>query len=170
MAEFTGIGKINGVAIGSIGKINDRAIADVFNVASTPRQSNLFQVLSNNGWSSYTLGNNYASFVAVPLGTSGTAGEVFFQYDNHSSGDTYNFTFDKTGTTGARIMELRVSEVSSLASITGGGGVDVGSLSGAVSTSISASTTNSTIYIGFRKVNPLNTTDLNIGNFRVTKS
>ena len=67
-------------------------------------------------------------------------------------------------------MEVRISEVSSLVTITGGGAVDIGALSGAVSTSITASSTNSTIYIGFRKVNGSNTTNLDIGNFRVTKS
>ena len=171
MAEYKGITKISGLDVSSASyKVNDRLNSDIWDISSTPRESNLFQVLSQNGWTSYTLGNNYASFLAVPIGSVTSAGEVYFLYENYTSGDNYNFTFNKTGTTGARIMEVRISEVSSLVTITGGGAVDIGALSGAVSTSITASSTNSTIYIGFRKVNGSNTTNLDIGNFRVTKS
>ena len=168
MAVYEGISKVNGVAIGNIAKIGGRAKADVFNVSSTPRQSNLYRVLSNDGnWGSYTAGKNYASFVAV--GQSGGS-TVFFAYGSHSAGDTYNFTFTKTGTFGARIVELRVSEVDTLLSTTGGGSFDVGSSSGSVSTSITASSSNTTLYIGFRKVSTASTDTLDIGNFIVTKS
>ena len=168
MAGYVGIGKVNGVAIGNIAKISGRAKADIFNISSAPRQSNIFVVLSNDGnWASYTAGKNYASFVAV--GQSGGA-TVFFAASSHSSGDTYNFTFDKTGTQGGRIFELRVSQLSNLTTTTGGGAFDVGSSDGAVSTSITASSSNTTIYIGFRKVSSASTDTLNISNFRVTKS
>jgi len=167
MAGYTGIGKINGVAIASISKMTGIAKADVWDISSTPRQSNLYQALTDVDWGSYTQGVNYASFVGV--GTT-TAAYVQFTITDHTAGDTYNFTFVKTGTQGARIFELRVSEVSGLATITGGGGSDVGAQSGSLSTSITASSTNSTLYIGFRKAAPSSTDTLDIGNFRVTRS
>ena len=168
MAGYNGISKINGIAVGNIAKITGRTKADVFNISSTPRESNLYQALINDSWATYTQGVNYASFVAV--GDSSGAAEVYFQYDSHSSGDTYNFTFNKTGTTGSRIFELRISEDSGLNSTTGGGSFDVGASTGAVSTSITASSTNSTIYIGFKKTSGTSTDTLTINNFRVTKS
>ena len=169
MAGYTGIGKINGVAIANIGKLSGKAKADVFDVSSTPRQTNLYKTLTNSaGWLSYTQGVNYASFVAV--GQSGSNQTVLFADTNHSAGDTYNFTFNKTGTFGNRIVELRVSQVDTLANTTGGGAFDVGSSSGAVSTSISTTSTNTTMYIGFIKANFASTDTLDIGNFIVTKS
>lgn len=165
MAGYSGIGKINGVAIGGIGKINGRTIADVWDVSNTPRQANLFKDLTNSGWDSFTEGNNYASFVAV--GTS-AGGLAFFAVSNHTSGDTYNFTFDKVGTTGARVFELRISENANLLSTTGGGSYDAGVVSGSISTSITASSTNTTLYIGFRQTGGSATFTIN--NFIVSRS
>ena len=48
MAGYEGISKVNGVAIGNIAKIGGRAKADVFNISSTPRQSNLYKTLTKN--------------------------------------------------------------------------------------------------------------------------
>ena len=167
MAGYTGIGKINGVAIGNIAKIGGRAKADVFNISSTPRQTNLYKTLTNVDWGSYTQGVNYASFVAV--GTT-TAAYVSFGVTGHTSGDTYDFTFDKTGANTDRTIALRISTDANLGTITGGADNNISLSTGAISLSLSASTSNSTIYIGFRKVSPSAIETLTIGNFIVTRS
>ena len=167
MAGYTGIGKINGVAISGIGKITGRTKADVWSISSTPRESNLFSVLTNTGWGSFTEGNNYASFVAD---STSSGGVVYFQVDNHTSGDTYNFTFDKVGTTASRIFELRISTTASLLSTTGGGSYDAGIVSGSISTSITASSTNTTLYIGFRQVGGTGANTFTINNLVVSRS
>jgi hypothetical protein len=167
MAGYKGIGKINGVAIASIAKITGRAKADVWNVSSTPRESNLYDTLTDSGWGSYTQGVNYASFVAV--GTT-TNAYVTFTISNHTAGDTYNFTFDKTGANTDRTIGLRISTESTLNSIVGGGDSNISLDTGAVSTSLSASSSNTTMYIGFRKVSPSYTGTLTINNFVVTRA
>lgn len=166
MAGYEGISKVNGVAIGNIAKIGGRAKADVFNISSTPRQSNLYKTLTNSGWGSYTQGVNYASFVAV--GTT-TNAWVTFTVTDHTAGDTYNFTFDKVGLNVDRTLALRISTDSSLATITGGADNNISRSTGAISLSLSASSSNSTIYIGFRKVSPSAIETLTINNFRVTR-
>ena len=169
MAGYDGISKITGVAIGNVAKASGVLKTNVFSVGGEPRQSNLYKTLTDSGgWGSYTQGVNYASFIAV--GQNGSNQTVLFTDTNHSAGDTYNFTFTKTGTFLNRIVELRVSQVDTLANISGGGAFDVGSSSGSVSTSISTTSTNTTMYIGFIKANFGSTDTLDIGNFIVTKS
>jgi hypothetical protein len=168
MAGYDGISKINGVAIGNVAKASGVLKANVWSVGGEQRQASLFRALQNSNWASYTAGKNSASFVAV--GSSSSRAQVYFQYDNHSSGDTYNFSFTKTGTQGGRIMELRISQNADLLNTSGGGAVDLGTISGSTTQSISASTTNSTIYIGFLKSNTASTETLDIQNLIVTKS
>lgn len=168
MAVYEGISKVNGIAIGNIGKITGITKADIWSLSGEQRQASLFRTLTNNNWGDYTPGKNSASFTAK--GANGIRGEVYFQYDNHSSGDTYNFSFDKTGTTAIRIFELRISTASDLLNLSGGGITDVGPLSGANSFSITATTSNSTIYIGFLKSSTFSTDTLVIDNLIVTKS
>ena len=168
MAQTLGIAKINGVAIANVGKEAGVSKANIWSVAGEQRQASIFRTLTNTNWASYTQGKNSASFVAV--GSSSARAQVYFQYDNHSSGDTYNFSFRKTGTQGGRVMELRISENADLLSFTGGGAVDLGALSGSLTQSITASSTNSRIYIGFLKSNSASTDTLDISNLIVTKS
>ena len=167
MAGYDGISKINGVAIGNVAKASGVLKANVFSVGGEPRQSNLYKTLTTNAWASFTQGVNYASFVAV--GASGTNAQAYFTDTNHSAGDTYNFTFSKTGTFGGRKVEIRVSEIATLQNTSGGGSFDVGSSSGSVSTSISTTSSNTTMYIGFLSV-ASSTDTLDISNFIVTKS
>ena len=167
MAGYTGIGKINGVAIGSIGKITGLVKTNVFDVSTTPRQTNLYKTLTNVDWGSYTQGVNYASFVAV--GTT-TSAYVSFVVSGHTSGDTYNISYNKTGANVDRTIALRISTDANLGTITGGADENVSLLTGSQTTSLSASTTNSTIYIGFRKVSPSAIETLTIGNFIVTRN
>ena len=169
MAEYKGIAKISGLDVSSGSyKVNGRLNSDIWDISSAPRQSNLYKTLTNSSWGSYTQGRNYASFVAV--GDSSSTAYVLFAITDHTAGDTYDFEFNKTLTQGARIFELRVSEASNLTSISGGGQVDVGALSGSQSTSITASSSNSTMYIGFIKTSTTSTDTLDIGNFRVSRS
>ena len=168
MSGFTGISRVNGVTTANLSRLNTKTLTSIFSVSDTPRQSNLFQVLSNNSWGTYTLGNNYASFVAVASGSS--RAQVFFQYDNHITGNTYNFTCNKTGTTGGRVLEFAVSNDSDLLNITGGGIVDVGASSGSISGSVTPTSTNTTMYIGFRMMSISSTDTFTIDNFRVTIS
>lgn len=168
MAETQGISKISGTIVSNISRVSGSILTNIWSIEQTQRQASLFQTLLNTNWASYSQGANSASFQAV--GSSSGRAQVYFQYDNHTSGDTYDFSFIKTGTTGGRIMELRISEDADLVDLTGGGVVDVGALSGSQSLSISASTTNSTIYIGFLKANGASTASLEIQNLIVTKS
>lgn len=167
MAGYNGIAKINGVAIGSISKMTGRTKQGVWNISSAPRQENLFKTLIDVDWGSYTQGGNFASFVAV--GTT-TAAYVSFAVGGHTSGDTYNFTFDKTGVNTDRTIALRISTDVGLVSIIDGADSNISLNTGAVSTSLSASTSNSNIYIGFRKVSPSYTGTLTIDNLVVTRS
>jgi hypothetical protein len=167
MAGYNGIANINGVAIGNIAKMTGLTKQSVWNIASAPRESNLYQSLTTNAWASFTIGVNYASFVAV--GASGSNAEAYFTDTNHSAGDTYNFSFIKTGGFGARNVEVRVATNTSLLDITGGGSTDVGAMTGSQSFSISTTSTNTTMYIGFIGVNVFSGT-LDISNFIVTKS
>lgn len=168
MAGYEGISKINGVAIGNVAKASGITKADIWSLSGEQRQASLFRTLTNNGWAAYAPRKNSASFSAT--GANGSRAEVYFQYDNHSSGDTYNFTFNKSLTQSIRIFELRVSTASNLLNLSGGGITDVGPLSGANSLSITATTSNSTIYIGFLKSNTASTDTLIIDNLIVTKS
>ena len=167
MAE-QGISRISGTIVTNISRVSGSTLASIWSVSGEQRQASLFSTLQNTNWASYTLGSNNASFVAV--GSSSSRAQVFFQYDNHSSGDTYDFEFDKTGTTGIRIFEVRISTNPDLFSVSGGGLVDIGAQSGLLKPSITASTTNSTIYIGFYKGNSTSTDTLTIDNLLVTKS
>ena len=93
MAETQGIAKINGVAIANVAKDGGVAKANIWSIGNTQRQASLFRVLLNQNWGSYTAGKNSASFSATGSGSS--SAQAYFQYDNHSSGDIYNFSFNK---------------------------------------------------------------------------
>ena len=166
MAGFPGISKINGVAIANIANINGRAKGDVWEVSSAPRQQNLYKSLTDSSWDSFTLGTNYASFVAV--GTS-AGGLVYIAVSGHTSGDTYNFKFDKVGTTGARVFELRISENTNLLSTVGGGSFDAGLVSGSQDVNITASSTNTQLYMGFRQTGGSGTNTFTINNLIITR-
>jgi len=162
MSGYAGIGKINGVAIGSVAKFGGVAKASIWSIGGEQREASIFRVLTPNGLGSYTAGKNSGSFVAV----AGAEGQVYFQYDNHSSGDTYNFSYTKTGTVAARKMDIRIATDSVLnANKTA---VDIGALNGAITSSSTYSNAASTIYIGFWVGVSAGT--LTIDNFIVTKS
>jgi len=168
MSGFTGISRINGVTTAALSRLNGRTQPQIFQISNAPLESNLFRLLTPNAWGSFSSDTNYASFVAIASGSS--KAQAFFQYDNHITGNTYNFTCNKTGTTGGRNFEFAVATDSTLNNIADGGIVDVGASSGSISGSVTASSTNTTIYIGFRMMSTTSTDTYTIDNFRVTIS
>lgn len=168
MSVTQGIGKINGVAIGNIAKEAGVAKANIWSIGGTQRQTSLFRTLLNSSWASFTQGKNSASFTAV--GSSGTNAVVYAQYDGHVSGDSYTFTFNKTGTQPARTFAISVARNTGLD--VDSQRAEISNLSGASTQSISNYTlgTGATIYIGIRKDSASSTDTLDITDLVITKT
>ena len=167
MAGYLGISKINGVAIANVAKDGGVTKANIWSIAGEQRQASLFRVLFNQNWSSYTAGKNSASFSVTGNGTS--SGQVYFQYDNHSAGDQYNFAFNKLNTTSSKIFACGLSEATAFGSGNNTLNTAMPPGTGAQSVTTSAyGSTNSTIYIGINMPNASSDT-LEITDLIVTK-
>ena len=168
MSVTQGIGKINGVAIASIAKEAGVAKANIWSIAGSQRQTSLFTTLLNSSWASFTQGKNSASFTAV--GSNGSNAVVYAQYDGHVSGDSYTFSFNKTGTQSTKTFAVGVArntglDVDSVRA-------EISNLSGASTQTISNYTrgTGATIYIGIRKDSASSTDTLDIKDLVITKT
>ena len=147
MAETQGIAKINGVAIANVAKDGGVAKANIWSIGNTQRRASLFRTLSfTANWGSQSIGKNSASFSVTGDGTNASQA-VYFQYDNHSAGDTYTWDFTKNATVGKNyacvVAESTSFPADSTTSLSG-----MPTAAGAASVSRSINFTTSTVYIG----------------------
>ena len=169
MAETQGIAKINGVAIANVAKDGGVAKANIWSIGNTQRRASLFRTLTTTGnWGTYTAGKNSASFSATGDGTNASQA-VYFQYDNHSAGDTYTWDFTKNATSGkvyaCVVAQSNTFPADSTTSLTGFTSASAGSQN--ISRTINFTT--STIYIGFL-LTVVSTDTLEVKDLIVTKS
>ena len=168
MAGYQGIKSVSGVSIGNIAKVGSVTKANIWSLSGEQREASLFKALQNADWASYTAGKNSASFVAV--GQSGARAYVFFQYDGHTSGDSYQFDFIKTGTqSDGRIMSCAAATNTDFT--TDARKIAIGTDSGVTTKSILnySQAASGTIYLGVIKDNAASTDTLDIANLLITK-
>ena len=168
MAETQGIAKINGVAIANVAKDGGVAKANIWSIGNTQRQFSLFRTLTTTAnWGTYTAGKNSASFSATGDGTNASQA-VYFQYDNHSAGDTYTWDFTKNATVG-KTFACVVAESTSFPSDSSTSVSGMTTAAGATTVSRSVNSTSSTVYIGFLLAS-VSTDTLEVTDLIVTKS
>jgi hypothetical protein len=168
MAQTQGIASINGVAIANVAKEGGVAKANIWSIGNTQRQASLFKVLLNQNWGSYTAGKNSASFSATGSGAS--SAQVYFQYDNHTAGDTYTFSFNKQNSTTTKTFACAASQ--NLAFDTSGStlNIPIPTGTGVQSVTNTYTGTNSTIYLAISMVGSGSTDTIEINDLIVTKS
>ena len=156
-------------AIANVAKDGGVTKANIWSIGNTQRRASLFRTLSfTANWGSQSIGKNSASFSVTGDGTnSGQA--VYFQYDNHTSGDTYTWDFIKNAT-GGKIYACAISTsntfpASSQTSLSG----FTSAAAGSQNISRTITFTTSTIYIGFL-LTTTSTDTLEVQDLIVTKS
>tara|TARA_B100001093_G_C26643724_1_gene934388 strand:+ start:87 stop:590 length:504 start_codon:yes stop_codon:yes gene_type:complete len=167
MAVTQGVAKINGVAIANVSKDGGVAKANIWSIGSTQRQASLFKTLLNQNWGSYTAGKNSASFSATGSGSS--SAQVYFQYDNHSAGDTYTFTFNKQNTTTTKTFACSASQNTAFDTSGNTQNIPIPTGTGVQSVTNTYAGTNSTIYLAISLVGA-STNTIEINDLIVTKS
>ena len=150
MAQTQGIAKINGVAIANVSKDGGVTKANIWSIANTQRQASLFKDLLNQNWGSYTAGKNSASFLGVASGSS--SAQTYFQYDSHSAGNTYRFTFNKANTTTAKTFACSASQNTSFDTSGSTLNIPIPTGIGSQSIDVTYTGTNSTIYLAISLV------------------
>lgn len=145
MAESRGIASINGVAIANVGKDGGVSKANIWSIGNIQRQASLFKTLQNQNWGTFTQGKNSASFEGVASGSS--SAQTYFQYDSHSAGNTYRFTFNKANSTTTKTFACSASE--NLAFDTSGNtlNIPIPTGTGSQSVDVTYTSSSSTIYL-----------------------